>query len=328
MDLPDLVQSTLDGESVVARVSLGGEDELLVTATRTVVYRAEGLLSDESVVEYPHDAERVETSEGRRKSKVTLDYGLDGEETVVVPTGRLDDVLQPLLAGVLNATGVTGPGETVKQTFRFSELTVVVTSARLVKHVGSAVWGDDHEEYHYADVTDLTFEDGSVATSVVVTLGGRQERFKAPNEQARAVRETVTDALLAYYDADDLEAFREVAAPDADDDAPADDDAAFGEGPDPLRADPPAASGSVVSTADRESDAEGGTTAGTAEKSSGFGESGFESPGIETDESVESEGDVAAELAALREAVEAQNERLRRHEELVERLVEELRQGR
>jgi len=109
MSLPETVQATLGGESVAARVDLGGEDLLLVTPTRTIVYRAEGLLSDEAVEEFPHDAEYVGVSEKRRKSKITLDYGLDGERSFTVPTKQLDQVLHPVLAGVLNAAAITDP---------------------------------------------------------------------------------------------------------------------------------------------------------------------------------------------------------------------------
>jgi len=35
------------------RASLGSDDELFITPTRTIVYRADGLLSDESADEYP-----------------------------------------------------------------------------------------------------------------------------------------------------------------------------------------------------------------------------------------------------------------------------------
>ncbi|MFC6725724.1 hypothetical protein ACFQE1_15380, partial [Halobium palmae] len=214
MSLPDLVSSLLGDESVAAEVSLGGEDALYVTPSRTLVYRADGLLSDESVDQYGHDAERIAVSEGRRKSKITLDYGLDGEKQFAVPTKRLDDALHPVVAGVFNATGITDAGETVKKTFRFSELTVVVTSARIVKHIGAAVWDADFEEFHYDDVTDLTFEEGSVATSVVVAMGDRQERFKAPNEDARAVRESLKAALLSYHDEPNLPAFRKARSPE------------------------------------------------------------------------------------------------------------------
>ena len=243
MSTPDIVEETLDGEPVAARVDLGGEDELLVTPTRTLVYRAEGLLSDESVEEFPHDAERVSVAEGRRKAKVTLDYGLDGERTFALPSGRLESALHPVLAGVLSAAGITDPGETVKRTFRFSELTLAVTSARVVKHVGTAVWDDEYEEFHYDDVTDLAFEEGSVATSVVITTGDRQERFKAPNDDARRVSETLEAALLAHYDVGSLEEFRTAVVPD-DESGSAGTNAAdaanvaFGDGPDPLSADP------------------------------------------------------------------------------------------
>ncbi len=415
MSTSDIVEATLDGEPVAARVDLGGEDELLVTPTRTLVYRAEGLLSDESVEEFPHGAERVSVSQSRRKAKVTLDYGLDGEETFALPSNRLEEALHPVLAGVLNAADITGPGETVKQTFRFSELTLVVTSARVVKHIGTAVWDDEYEEYHYDDVTDLTFEEGSVATSVVITMGDRQERFKAPNDDARRVSESLEDALLGYYDVASLEEFRTAVAPDVDEGAPdADaDGVAFGDGPDPLSVNPaelaeepangtrnaddrddaeesstvaeavaeslerpPADEGASVveaavpataddaaeadthapvadavaeaeadaestegeraaeadapaaAAADRDADGPDGVDAGSAGVRSADGvDDGFEGSGFQSAATLD-EADVAAELADLRAAVEAQNERLDRQHDLIEQLVRELRRGR
>ena len=337
MSLPDIVQSALDGESVAARVGLGGDDLLLVTPTRTIVYRAEGLLSDEAVEEFPHDAEHVGVSEGRRKAKVTLDYGLDGERTFSVPTKQLDQVLHPVLAGVFNARGITDPGETVKQTFRFSELTIVITSDRLVRHIGAPVWDEEYEEYHYDDVTDLDFEEGSVATSVVITVGGRQERFKTPNDQARAVREALVGAVCTYHGVDNLDELRAAAARTETDDADADDadDAdgdgtvSFGDGPDPL--DTSGVDGDIEASG--EGDAER-ATAETArprkrdrdvpadDHAGGFGDSGFESVGVVDDDAV------AEELAELRKLVEAQNERLERQERTIQQLIEELRQGR
>jgi hypothetical protein len=345
MSLPEIVQSTLDGESVAARVGLGGDDLLLVTPTRTLVYRSEGLLSDETVEEYPHDAEHVGVSEGRRKAKITLDYGLDGERAFSVPTKQLDQVLHPVLAGVFNARGITDPGETVKQTYRFSELTIVITSARLVRHIGAAVWDEEYDEYHFDDVTDLDFEEGSVATSVVITVGGRQERFKTPNDQARAVREGLVSAVCAYHDVEDVDELRAATAPDEDDendadaDTTADDDAgsgtvSFGDGPDPLD------TSGVDGDVEEASDSGGGTvtdttargdtggtsaapetTGGTSDRDDGFGDSGFQSAGVD-------DGDIVRELAELRELVETQNERLERQERTIRQLIEELRQGR
>lgn len=242
MSLPDLLSDTVGDESVVAEVPLGGDDRLVVTQTRTLVYRGDGLLSDESVTEYAHDVERIALSTGRRKTKLTLSYGLDGDETIAVPTNRIDDVLHPILAGVLSARGVTDAGESVLRTFRFSELTLVVTSDRLVKHVGSSVWDEEFEEFAYADLTALDFEEGTVATAVVLAHDGRSERFKAPNESARAVRETLVDAVCTYHDVESLAEFRHTI--DDADDAAADEDTSaqsrtdFGAGPDPLSASP------------------------------------------------------------------------------------------
>jgi len=341
MSMPEIVQSTLDGESVAARVGLGGDDLLLVTPTRTLVYRSEGLLSDEAVKEYPHDAERVGVSEGRRKAKITLDYGLDGERTFSVPTKQLDQVLHPVLAGVFNARGITDPGETVKQTYRFSELTIVITSARVVRHIGAAVWDEEYDEYHFDDVTDLDFEEGSVATSVVITVDGRQERFKTPNDQARAVREGLVSAVCAYHGVDDVDELRAATASKEANDGDADTDAddaesgtvSFGDGPDPLD------TSGVDGDVEEASNAGGGTATTTEEAAEtsaipkttdetdettergGFGDSGFQSAGVGDD-------DIVRELAELRELVEAQNERLERQEQTIRQLIEELRQGR
>lgn len=364
-DLPSMLADALDGEDAVARVDLGGEDALAVTPTRTLVYRADGLLSDESVTEYPHDVERIDVSEGRRKAKIQLEYGLDGDETITVPSKRLDDALHPILAGVLSAAGVTDPGESVLRTFRFSELTLIVTSHRLVKHVGSAVWDEEYEEFHYDDVTDLDFEEGTVATSVVLTHGGRQERFKAPNEAERAVREALTDAVCGYHDVNspaELRAKREAAAEeDRDGDRETASTTDFGDGPDPLSASPAAADenagtegngrtadpapsadpGEAATEASAGADplaaesagtvaSDTGTSAGAgtadatateADRDDGFGESGFEPAGVEEDA-------LADEVAALRETVETQSERLDRQAELIEQLIEELRRGR
>ncbi|MFC7043105.1 DUF7115 domain-containing protein [Halonotius sp. GCM10025705] len=246
MSLPDALTSALGEEPAVAEVSLGGDDILAVTPTRTLVYRAEGLLSDEAVEEYPHDAERLTLSEGRRKAKLTMEYGLDGTETLSMPSSRIDDALFPILAGVINAAGVTEPGESVLKTFRFSEITLIITSRQVVKHIGTPVWTEDFETFEYASITDVTFEEGSVATTVVLTHDGRQDRFKIPSDDARAVREAVVDAVCAFHEVDSIDALRAQVAAAADDepDTPVDAEASadqldFGEGIDPLGANPP-----------------------------------------------------------------------------------------
>ncbi len=313
MDLPEAVRSVVGDESVAARVALGGEDLLLVTPTRTVVYRAEGLLSDESVQEYGHDVERIALETKRRKATLRLDYGTGGEETLSLPASRVDDALHPILAGILNAAGVTDPGETVTRTFRFSELTVVVTSARLVKHVGGAVWDDGHEEYSYDDVTDLRFEEGSHGTAVVLRTGDEQERFKTPNDRARELREALVEALLAHTGHESLEAFRAAHA-----EAEEEDDGGDGmavEGLSPLGSDQTSGATGDDETAPDETDDRPGVDV--------VGDDPAQER-AETDEDT----DVAAELAALREAVERQGERIDAQRELIDQLIEELRRGR
>ena len=52
MDIPDLVQRALGGEEIQAGVSLGDEDAVCFTPTRALVYKGEGLISDEGVEEF------------------------------------------------------------------------------------------------------------------------------------------------------------------------------------------------------------------------------------------------------------------------------------
>ncbi|APX96246.1 DUF7115 domain-containing protein [Natronorubrum daqingense] len=239
MSVPGIVQSTLDGEEIAARVSLGGEDELFVTPSKTLVYSSEGLLSDESTTEYSHDADRLTLAEGRRKTKFSLEYPLEGTKEFTIPTGKTGAVLHPVLAGVLNGNGITDAGETVVQTYRFSELTLIITSNRLVKHIGGAVWDDDYEEYHFSDVTNLSFEDGSVATQIVLTVGGRPQRIKAPNEKANDLRERLQRALFAYHDVGSLEELNERLGDDEAEQDRQSSSVDFGESVEPLGANPP-----------------------------------------------------------------------------------------
>lgn len=255
MSVPGIVQSSLGDEDVAARVSLGGEDELFITPTRTLVYRAEGLLSDESVEEFSHGADRLVLSEGRRKTKFSLEYPLEGTKEFTIPAKKTDAALHPVLAGVLNGNEITDPGETVVQTYRFSELTLIVTSDRLVKHIGSAVWDDEYEEYHFADVTKLSFESGSVATQIVLEVDGRPQRIKAPNEEADDLRERLKRALFEFHDVDSLEELNALNV-EEDDGADAEDEPRaamdFGEGVKPLDANPPEPDDEVVERAGAE----------------------------------------------------------------------------
>jgi len=212
MDLPDRVADALDGEQVAASVELGGEDTLYVTPTRTLIYRGQGFLSDDSVEEHAHDADRVTVDVGRRKATLRLDYGIDGATEFSVPADVIDEVLHPVMAGVLNATGVTASGETVLSTHRFSELTLVVTSHRVAKHIGEAVWNPEYEEVEYADVTALALEEGSVADQLVLETDERTHRTKVPQQEAPRVHNRIEEALCEYHGVTDYAAFERMIA--------------------------------------------------------------------------------------------------------------------
>jgi len=350
MEIPHLVNEQLGEESVEATVSLGDEDLACLTPTRTLVYRAEGLLSDESVSAYPHHVERLDVSEGRRKTKFLFEY-VDGTDSFTVPGDRANAVLAPLLGGVLRVAGVTVDGESVGDVFTFSELTLAVTSHRLVKHVGAPVWDEDFEEFPYADVTGLSFEEGSVATQVVLSVGGRPERIKAPSDKAWQVEEALTGALCGYHDVGSLSALNEKVAPEDagtrgsdagsftldEDISPLVGDEAEQEaasGPSPEAGSPRSAASADDSASGWESEAvsesrpgdpDGSDARESGNVSVGTAQSGERGVPAVDPEDIEV---MKTQLSTLTEAVTKQNELLRDQQDLIEQLVEELRRGR
>lgn len=311
MDRPELVTARLDGEPVETTVDLGGGDAVFCTPTRTLLYRADGLLSDESVETFDHDADRVELVEGRRKATVRL-IDPEGGREFTVPADRTDDVLAGLLAGVLRAAGDLEDGEALRAVYRFSELTLVLTDARLLKHVGSAVWGPDRESYAFADTTGISAEEGTHATQLVLRVGGRPQRVKLPPERAGAVRRQVERALFDHHGVDSRAEFDdrvgEAPADVAAESAPASDpDLASGD-------DTPAAGDEAVPSFDIE----------TPPSASVAGDPGAGDVSADPDDSAALE----SRLADLEAAVERQSTLLERQQDVLERLVEELRRGR
>lgn len=317
MSVPELVRERLGDEDVRAQVPLGGDDTLVVTATRTLVYRGEGLLSGETVEEFPHDVERVAIDEGRRKSTITLDHGLDGESSLTVPADRLDEVLRPVFGGVLIAAEAIDPDEAIRDVHRLGELTVVITDGRVIKHIGGALWErEEFEEYAFERVTGLEVEQGDVSSQIIVEVERRPQRIKTPSDDTRMIREGIERSLLEYHGVDTYAEFERQVGEDDDADTEEALDAAGTEAND-------------ASSPDAEPDVEPDADAPEDDAGMVF----EENPGTvaieETDaESSGSPVDVAAEVAALREAVQRQNELLEDHHRAIEQLVEELRRGR
>lgn len=209
MEIPDLVTQQLGEETIESAVNLGDEDVACFTPTRTLIYRGEGLISDDSLEVYGHDIERLDVSEGRRKATFSLEY-VDRVESFSIASSRLEPVLERLLGGVLGMADVLEDEESVLGVYRFSELTLIITDARLVKHIGSYVWDPDYEELPFSNITGLEFEEGSVATQFVISVDGRPRRIKAPNSEAPVMRRKLTNALCAYHDVQSLDQLNSV----------------------------------------------------------------------------------------------------------------------
>ena len=331
-ELPARLRAAAGDEPVIESVDLGGGDALVVTPGVTHVYRAEGLLSDERVESYSHDVDRFAVRESRRKQTLILE-ALDGEQRFTVPTGAVDTVVGAVLEGIIRTIGVVDRTESVEAQFRFSDLTLVVTDAKLFKHVGPSVWNEDYEIFDYDSLTGMDFEEGRVATKVVVEIGGRQHRVKVPNEQAGRVRREIQTAVFAYHDVSSLEQLRAAIGEETEGDADPEPVASVTE---PRDGDEETDDGSGTQwspPADQDvTGPRGTTTSSTAEEATGAAETNADA---DDDASVDSVGADAGDVAALAERVDAleatldrQTELLEAQRETIDQLVEELRRGR
>jgi len=203
MEIPDLLRQRLD-EEPRGGVTLGGEDVAVFTRNRTFIYRGESLLSDARVEVYGHDIERLSVSSGRRETTFRL-HSVEGTRGFAVASEHAQAVLEGLFGGILAAAGLLEDGEHVRGVYLFSDLTVVVTDRRLVKHIGATVWDSDYEEFPFESVTGLDFEEGSVATQVVLWVDGKAERIKAPSDEGPLLRRTLSRALCEFHGVDALD---------------------------------------------------------------------------------------------------------------------------
>ena len=165
-ELPDRLLEAVGDEPVIETVDIGGGDALVVAVTTTYLYRSEGLLSDESIESYGHDVRWLAVDAGRRKATVRLET-LEDERSFTVPAETAETVVEAALEGVLRTTGVVDPEESVAGRFRFNDLTLVVTDAKLFKHVGPAVWNEDFEMFDYESLADLDFQEGRIGRAHV-----------------------------------------------------------------------------------------------------------------------------------------------------------------
>jgi hypothetical protein len=339
-ELPARLQAAAGDEPVIEWVDLGGGDALVVTPGATYIYRAEGLLSDESVETFNHGVDRFGVQESRRKHTLVLE-ALEGEQRFTVPSRAAEAVVEAVLEGVLRSIGVVDRSESVTAQFRFSDLTLVVTDAKLFKHVGPSVWNEDFEIFDYDSLTGLDFKEGSVATQIVIEVQGRQQRVKVPNERAGQVRREIQTAVFEYHDVSSLEGLREAVG----EDEPATDE------PDPVAAvteprvedEPEESSGAEWSppadqdvTGPRGTAGSGDDTAAertdraAADATDPTDEAGADSIAVSagSDAGDPDVAELAERIDALEATLDRQTELLESQADTIGQLVEELRRGR
>ena len=346
--LPDLLSKTVGDATVIDTVDIGGGDAVAVTNRATHVYRSDGLLSDESVETFGHDIDRLSIQTKRRKSKIRLET-IDNETDFTVPSKIADPIVEAMIEGVLRTTDVIEADEGIVAQFRFSELTLIVTDARLFEHVGSAVWDEDFEVVEFSDLTGLDFEKGSVATQVVIETEARRRRVKVPNEHAGRVQRVIQEAVFEFYDVSSIKMLREELAKPAAEETGSKPDSTVGG--DQVSGDRSPIEQSQTASEDPESGVE----------SDGFVSAGWDAPAdqevagstswgteLGKDEPAESKVDasgstqdgsggrpsetdideLASKVETLSERIESQTERIESQRELIEQLVDELRRGR
>lgn len=320
MEVPPQVDDALEGASVIERIDLGAEDALFFTSEATLHYRGEGLLSDAGVDRYPHDdVTGLSVTTGRRKATIELTYAVDDDQQLTVPEHALEDVLEPLLAGILASSGVLAPEETVTALYRFSELTLVITSEQLLKHVGDPVWDPDYEALSWGDVTGLDVEEGDVAAQLVVETASRSQRTKIPRDTAVAVHRDVEAALCAYHGVSEYAEFVSLVS-DAEDDGATDSRRATDEddltdiGLEPLGA----------GTPNRDVDAPGGSDPAPLDSLESTSTTSDTQPEHSQSQDQLSRAEIASRLEELEAALANQAEVLETHRETLAELREEL----
>jgi hypothetical protein len=327
MDVPGVVRERLADERRMTSVNVGGDDRVYVTPPKTLVYRAAGLFSSESIEEFPHDVARFDVSADRREATFAFEYE-HGVEAFSAPRERIETILPPVLAGVLRTTGRIDDEERIEESYRFGERTLIITERRLLTSVGEAVWDREHDSYDFERVTDLRFDE-----DLRIDVDGRPRYIELDGDGRHEAYEALESALCAYHGVASIDQLPDRTAERTTDAAPTESEAR------PVATDP-IDDGSTRETAGRDA---GGTAEPSAERPAQSRPEPERSPDPLIPEATESdhaedestahdqneganENRLAEEVDALSERVERQTELLERQTELLERQTELLEQ--
>lgn len=218
MSLPGGVNMLVDEDELINQVELDDHRTLFITPSRIIAYRESSLLTEESVDTYDTAIERLGLEEGKKHVTVTFEYNNQAQQELQLPQQTMRKALKALLASVVRATNVVESDESIKDLYRFNELTIVVTDRRLIQHLGTALWAQPHTSIEYEAIRGINTEVGTVSTGVIIETTESTERLKVPQDTADQFVSMIEQSVCEYHDVSSLGILR--GDPDAGEPAP------------------------------------------------------------------------------------------------------------
>ena len=199
MDIPSLLSDSIgEEEKIVSRVLVASGTHMITTTERVFIHREEGIINSEIFEEYGLNVDQISIFSDKRKARVVLNYGLEGTREFSLYAKYYDRIVDPLVRGVLKATGVVESGELIRHVYRYGQLTIVLTDKQFLKHIGVALWSRDYENFNYEDVSRVDIEKGGVSAEILIEYKGRMQRIKTDKERARLICVQARNGLALY----------------------------------------------------------------------------------------------------------------------------------
>ena len=211
MDIPSLLSDSIkEGEKIVSRVLIASGTHMITTTERVFIHREEGIINNEIFEEYSLGVDQISVFSDRRKSRIVLNYGLEGTREFSVYAKYYDRIVDPLVRGVLKATRVVEPGELIRHVYRYGQLTIVLTDKQFLKHIGVALWSRDYESYQYEDIARIDIEKGGVSAEILIEYKGRMHIIKTDKDRARRVCVQARNGLALYRGCKDYQEYEKM----------------------------------------------------------------------------------------------------------------------
>ena len=198
----------VDEDELINQIELDDHRTLFVAPSRIIVYRESSLLAEESVDTYSTDVERLLLDEGKKQVTVTFEYADEDDHELQLPPETMANALKALLASVVRTNGVVDEDESIRELFRFNEMTVILTDRRVIQHLGTSLWADAHNSIEYEDIRDIRTEEGTISTGVIIETTESAERLKIPQDAADRFVELLDQSVCEFHDVASLGVLR------------------------------------------------------------------------------------------------------------------------